>query len=409
MTKDEEIGTNNKRLKIAYIHHCPEKGGASKSLCNLIKSFPPDKIDPIVLCPRGPVIEMFANASINVCEITPLSEIQDSSGTPLKGRRLLLLLRTLIRLKNNHELISKINKINPDIVHINERGLIFTARIIKKSGYPVVMHARNVPSNEVRWANELSNRLINRYVDRVIAIDGSVRNSLKGIKRIDVVYNQYNLKDLPARLKKNTRKKIRLLFLSNLMACKGIWDLVEAIKIMGPRDDYILEIVGGNSRPPEFFKSFVGKVAAYLGFVQDIENQIKDYIKNERLEGNIEMLGFTPNIVEVIKDSDINIFPSHLNGPSRSVFETGIYGIPSIISLKDKIEDVVVNNVTGFVVQDNNPKELADAIEKLINSEDLRVRMGENAREKYSRQFHPKKNMEKVLSIYQMIADGSHP
>ena len=55
---------------------------------------------------------------------------------------------------------------------------------------------------------------------------------------------------------------------------------------------------------------------------------------------------------------------------------------PAIGSKDCGIEDAIVKDETGLLVQPDSPIETANAIKKLIDNEELRLWMGENSRER---------------------------
>ncbi len=111
------------------------------------------------------------------------------AGMPLRGRRLVELGRTTVNLRHGRRLRAAIEAVQPDIVHLDERGMLQAAVIARRTGAAVVMHARSVADPRPTWLVRLSRRIIGRNVDRVIAIDGSVRRSIAPITASEVVYN----------------------------------------------------------------------------------------------------------------------------------------------------------------------------------------------------------------------------
>ena len=92
-----------------------------------------------------------------------------------------------------------------------------------------------------------------------------------------------------------------------------------------------------------------------------------------------------------------------MNEPSRSVFEAGIYGIPTIISLKDKIEDVVTDGFNGLIVEEKSPDQIADAVLKLYKDHDLRIQMGKNSRVRFMKNNDSKNSGNAVYKVYTEI------
>ena len=92
-----------------------------------------------------------------------------------------------------------------------------------------------------------------------------------------------------------------------------------------------------------------------------------------------------------------------MNQPSRSIFEAGSYGIPSILSLKTKIEDVVKHGLNGYIVDEKNLKQISNYVIKLNNNRSLLKKMGLNAFKKFNYLNDPAKSARDVLKIYKTI------
>src|SRR5687768_17970326 len=119
------------------------------------------------------------------------------------------------------------------------------------------------------------------------------------------------------------------------------------------------------------------------------------------------MLGHVKQTEMLLKNSDMLVFPSHSNGLGRGVYEAGGYGVPAIVSLNDKIEDIVEDGVTGIITQPRDPAALADAIAKLADDPELRMRLGRNAQRKYLVQFDPQRIGRQMLEVYQSLVSES--
>jgi glycosyltransferase involved in cell wall biosynthesis len=81
-----------------------------------------------------------------------------------------------------------------------------------------------------------------------------------------------------------------------------------------------------------------------------------------------------------------------------------MHEVPAIVALKDWVEDVVEDGVTGLIVPPRDPRRLADAIVRLADNPMLRRRMGHAARSRYASQFDPAVAAAKMLQIYRELA-----
>lgn len=404
-------------IRVLYVHASPTLGGSSNSLRYLLQSFPSNVVQPILLCPPGSAFEAFSKSGFQIHAVKAFSHFLSPTSNPLKGFRLLVLLRTLWFLREDRFLRKAIAKWRPDIVHLNESVLLNAARIAKSTGVPVVMHARSVISRDPKWPLKITLAALNRYTDAVIAIDESVKNSIRECRHVYVVYNPLRLNYqhhssviVPASLGEKSLKSVKVTFLANLLKSKGVWDLLEAARLLRQRKDIHIQIAGGSVRFADFFLTPIGRLARSLRLTSDVQTEMEAYIRRHALQEHVSMLGYVEDIAQLFSNTDILVFPSHLNGPSRSVFEAGVYGIPSIVALKDKIEDIVVHNKTGLIVPEKNPAALAKAIVQLVDDQGLRKKLGDNARDKYKKQFDHETSARNVLRIYRsLIRSGMKP
>ena len=78
-------------------------------------------------------------------------------------------------------------------------------------------------------------------------------------------------------------------------------------------------------------------------------------------------------------------------------------GKPIVTTNSVGCKEVVEEGKNGFLVPVKDSVALASAIEKLINNEELRVRMGKYGREKVLREFDERVIVNKMLSLYEEI------
>lgn len=391
-------------LKVLYLMHTAARGGAASSLRYLLEHFPPGTVQPSVLSVDGPVADALRESGIAVRRIPGVSMFHSFAGIPLRGPRLLELFRTVWFMRYGRIIRRVIADIRPDLVHLNDRGMLHAARIASRAGVPVLMHARSVADPGTRWVRRISRALTARYVDRVIAIDQSVRHSLRDLPRVEVVYNPLAASPAPSRAETGGSPPfVRVTYLTGLLEFKGIWDLLSAARMLREREEIQFLIAGTNSRSPEFHRSLRGRLAHVFGFAPDVETAVREWRVREGLESTVQLLGHVDRVDELLAQTDILAFPSHLNAPGRSVFEAGVQGIPAIVAMRDRIEDVVVDGETGLIVPERDPPSLARAIVRLADDPGLRQRLGRNAQSRYTSQFEPTAVAQQVLQLYRTV------
>jgi glycosyltransferase involved in cell wall biosynthesis len=80
-------------------------------------------------------------------------------------------------------------------------------------------------------------------------------------------------------------------------------------------------------------------------------------------------------------------------------------GLPVIASNFPLWKEIVEGNKCGLTVDPLNPKEIAQAIEYLIEHPELRQEMGENGRRAVIEKYNWEQEAEKLLALYQRLLE----
>ncbi|MBQ6512042.1 glycosyltransferase family 4 protein [Methanobrevibacter sp.] len=145
-----------------------------------------------------------------------------------------------------------------------------------------------------------------------------------------------------------------VLFVGNLIKRKNVDSLLEAKKIAN--SDYYLVIVGDGP----LFKKLKKKAE---------EEDIRDVI----------FTGSRNDVEDIIPSCDILILPSFSESFGLVLIEALACGKPVIGSDVGGISEII-NNDVGLLVNPNKISSIADAIDNLVNDEDLRYVLSLNAR-----------------------------
>jgi glycosyltransferase involved in cell wall biosynthesis len=147
--------------------------------------------------------------------------------------------------------------------------------------------------------------------------------------------------------------------------------------------------------------AFIGRVTRikrpdrFLDVVSEIERRgldIEFFIAGEgellescraRIAGEdlpVKILGWQSNIERVLAAADIVVLTSDNEGTPLSLIQAGMSGLPVVTTKVGSVPEVVLDGVTGIITSLDVQK-IADALEKLANSNEMRGRMGASARE----------------------------
>ncbi len=138
-----------------------------------------------------------------------------------------------------------------------------------------------------------------------------------------------------------------------------------------------------------------------IGF---FEKHHPDSISEEELkkwerEGLISYHGFAKDVRPHLQKADCFVFPSFYNeGIPRCLMEAASMELPIITSLNRGCKEVVLNNSNGYTCNLNDPFDVADKMEKMINlPSEERARMGKNGRLLVSKKFDVQKVVEEYI------------
>jgi len=192
--------------------------------------------------------------------------------------------------------------------------------------------------------------------------------------KIVVISNGININDFNVKLsKEECREKLELppidtniiLFVGNLIPYKGPEVLIKALpRIVREVPDTELVFVGSGKMRDE-----LGKLAEKIG--------IKNHLK---------FAGFVEESMKPLyyKAADIFALPSTLNTEVFPIvlLEASAAGLPMVVSDLNTFKCIIEEGYNGLFTKRGDEKSLADAIVYLLENEDIRGKMGKNARKK---------------------------
>jgi len=408
-------------LRILYVNHTSARGGCAASLRYLIQSFPPGRVEAHVVCPVGDAADEFERAGIAVTRVPAVSMFEAIDSLPPRGLRLLLVGRSIWNLRTGRYVRAAMARLRPDLVHLNDFGMVQAAISARKLGIPVVSHVRYVADRTTAWWRRLTHGVVRSSVAAVLAIDGSVRYAVRELPNLSVVYNPLGPEILQrghahtvgataavedATRTTTQRAPLQVIYLGGLHPKKGIYDVIECIRRLQSRTDIVFHIVGGNTRPRAFYATWRGRLATRLGFIADVEQQLHAFVEAHGLQDRVRVHGYVSQPLALLAQADILLAPSQTNGLGRPVFEAGVLGIPSVVTLRDRIQDIVEDGVTGLIVPEGDIAGVVAAIERCADDRAMVAAMGARSAQKYQAQFDPTVAARAVLTAYERVLAG---
>ena len=121
----------------------------------------------------------------------------------------------------------------------------------------------------------------------------------------------------------------------------------------------------------------------HLDIVGDGEEraQMVEHIAKLGLEEQITLVPPTNDMITIYKDASIVAMTSRYEGLPMVLLEAQAFGLPIVtFSCKCGPKDIVKNGENGFLVSEGNIEEFASCLLRIMEDDELRMRMGQNAK-----------------------------
>ncbi len=136
---------------------------------------------------------------------------------------------------------------------------------------------------------------------------------------------------------------------------------------------------------------------------QRYEHKIRTECLTLGLQNIVTFAGYRRDIPEVMAALDIFAFPSHAESFGVVLIEAMAMERPVVSTNCDGVLDIVVDGETGIFVNPRKATELAHALGRLIDNQQLRERMGKAGRKRVEDLFDQQKQMQKLVALYREL------
>ncbi len=165
---------------------------------------------------------------------------------------------------------------------------------------------------------------------------------------------------------------------------KGHEEFLHAAKILLSKWQNIkFMVVGEASRGEDHYAAEIKSIASRLG-----------------ITNKVIFTGYRNDTPEILGALDIFVFPSHAEAFGLTLVEAMSMSKPAVCSNSDAVLEIAVDNETAFLFENQNAVDLAEKIERLIISEELRKNFGSASRKRAVEMFDIEIYTDKLIEIY---------
>lgn len=131
-----------------------------------------------------------------------------------------------------------------------------------------------------------------------------------------------------------------------------------------------------------------------------LRDELQRQIDELELRNHICLLGFRDDVLSLMRACDVFVLPSLAEPFGLVLVEAMALGKPVVATDAGGPREIVQDGESGFLVAPSQPRELADALLKLLNDEDARAQMGRKARARYETHFTAKRMAQETADVY---------
>lgn len=286
------------------------------------------------------------------------------------------------------EIKAAIKNFQPDLVHLHSSKAGVIGRLAASSlNISCVFTAHGWAftegvSSKKRWLYRIVERFMSNYSSRIItvsdydyqlALDNQVADSflITTVHNGVPDYSENNLKD------DSVEGVVKLIMVARFDAPKNQTFLINALaKLKGL--DFEIRFVGGGAQ-----LKGAKALARTLGV-------------NEK----VFFLGERNDVSNLLHESDIFLLLSNWEGLPLTILEAMSHSLPIIASDVGGISEIIEDSKQGYLIVSQDKDKLVSSIRNLVESSELRFKIGHQARLKYEKEFTLEKMIDKTESVY---------
>jgi glycosyltransferase involved in cell wall biosynthesis len=173
-------------------------------------------------------------------------------------------------------------------------------------------------------------------------------------------------------------------FVGRLSAEKGILDFVRAIPVVLQKEPGVKFIIIGDG---------------------PLKQEIIEYLASLNLGSQVTMTGRVKrqDIPGHLNEIGLCVLPSYTEGMPNVILEAMACGTPVLATPVGAVLDIITDNLTGFIIRQNSPEEIASGILRAFGSSDIQ-KIADSARYKVECEFSFEAVKEKLrISMYKIL------
>ena len=294
-------------------------------------------------------------------ERTPISQRMEEAGV-----KILYLDK---KLGLDLSMVPKLTKImrqeKPDVVHTHLDVIKYATAAAKLSGIKRCVHTvHNVAHEEAEGRLQ---KIINTVYFRLgwsvpVALSPEVRRTIVSFyglrdEKVPMIYNGVDLGKCSPKEDYRLSEPARLLHIGRFNDQKNHAGLLDVFSIVAKRYPQCRLLLIGDG---------------------ELQEKMERYAEKLGVREKVSFLGSQSNVYPFLREADLFLLPSRFEGMPMTIIEAMGTGLPIVATAVGGVPDMLDNMESGLLVS-CEPEEIAEAVCKLLDSENLRKKLGSSA------------------------------
>jgi len=196
--------------------------------------------------------------------------------------------------------------------------------------------------------------------------------------KIVVIHNSVDTREYSYSPVEFPSEKLKLCFIASLEYRKGILDLLSVVKNLNAKGENITLNIFGEG---------------------ELKVQINEFIKNNNLNDNVFLKGYSSTISDEIKKCHVTVLPSYDEGLPLCILESLSVGRIVIATNIAGIPEVITDGYNGFLFQPGEVETLELILKNVINNPNDFIRMSNSCRDLIVQSFDNEKWLDNWLGF----------
>jgi len=372
-------------VKILYLDHAAELGGAEVSLLGLLRTLDRTRFAPALACPPGTLRQRAQALGVTVLDLSTERLLKNLTPWGL-----------WLRLRRGSAAVERAARERAsDALHANTlRVAVLAARVARRLRLPLIWHVRD------RVTPEWVRRRLLRRCDIAIAPSRFIANSLGAQPKIRVVPNGIDPADVPPEEAVTAfRQELGIPTDASLVGCMGRLHRWKG-------QHYFLDVAARLARELGNVTFLVVGAPLHAAPGDTYAAELADTTRRLGLEGRVRFLGHRADPLVALSAMDVVVNCSRDEPFGRVLIEAMACRRPVVAFRSGAVPEIVEDSSTGFLVPFGDTASMAEAVAALVRNRTRAEAYGEAGRQRVATRFTLAASTRAVEAIYAELAAG---